>query len=137
MIHATSSAPVSTNASKKMCHPERCAQRESKDLRLHLLLRLSSPDQPQKPGCPIHVAASPRHRWECIHSPSQLLPLSLRLLLPSSLLLLLGTPRLQPGVSNPPNKKGALAPGVCSPPLNISKSSQPKQRLVLTSSFLF
>src|SRR6266851_3506258 len=129
MIHATSSAPVSANASKKMCHPERCAQRESKDLRLHLLLQLSSPDQPQKPGCPIHVAVSPRHGWECITSPSQQLPLLLQLPMLLQLPLLLGTPRLQPWVSTHRNEKGALAPGVCSP-VPCRKSSRPKQLLV-------
>jgi hypothetical protein len=29
---------------------------------------LLSPNQPQKTGCPIHVAASPRHGWEWISS---------------------------------------------------------------------
>src|SRR6266851_7067566 len=139
MIHATSSAPVSANASKKMCHPERCARRESKDLRLHLLLQLSSPNQPQKHGCPsqpqkhgcpIHVAVSPRHGWECITSPSQLLPLLLQLP------MLLGTPRLQPWVSTQCNEKGALAPGVCSA-VPCRKSSPPRQRLVQASSLLF
>ncbi|MCU1223123.1 MAG: tetratricopeptide repeat protein [Edaphobacter sp.] len=112
MIHATSFAAVSANASKKICHPERCAKRESKDLQLPLFLQSFFPNQIQK------------HGWDCISLPSQLLP------------LLPGTPRLQPWVSTRRNEKGALAPGVCSP-IPCRKSSRPKQGLVQASSLLF